>query len=149
MGFLWGHVVAKGLSKMDPAGLPKVILVNTPGMDFKNEIQGYFKSQQETPIDENGIWYLPRKDGTTTYVSENFWNSIKADEELANINNIVNRFKTIFIRASEDDVISENTGETYKDVGFAKIHEIHGNHSFGKEEDRVNFLGVLDTSLAK
>lgn len=142
VGFSMGsHVLSRYLSETSGKNIENVVIVNPPGLHFKDRIQEYFRSKSE--IDENGVWTAERKDGTKTQIGPAFWESLDGDLLKKNMENLTENYSVTFVRAINDDVVTENTAAVYRDMHFRKIVGMPGDHNYSKPEDRERFLQVF------
>lgn len=142
VGFSMGsHVLSRYLSEASGKDIENVVIVNPPGLHFKDRIQEYFRSKSE--IDEDGVWTAERKDGTKTQIGPAFWESLDGNLLKKNMKSLTEKYSVTFVRAINDDVVTENTAAVYRDMHFKKIVGMPGNHNYSKPEDRERFLSVF------
>jgi pimeloyl-ACP methyl ester carboxylesterase len=149
VGFSMGnYVIAKCFSIATSISPEKVILINPPRIDFKEELQNYFQNKPGAKIDDNDIWTLPREDGSTTYVGPEFWDSIKREEQSQELEKLVNNLPCYLIKATDDATVSE-MDEEMRNMPFKEIVNLKGDHNFSNLEDRTSFIRSLMVRLKK
>lgn len=142
VGFSMGsHVLAKYLSGAIDKDVDNVVIVNPPGTHFKDRIQEYFEPRSK--IDKDGVWTADRKDGTKTQIGPDFWESLDGSALAENIKTLTEKYPVTFVRAINDDVVTEDTAETYRNMHFKKIVSMPGDHNYSEQDDRARFLNVF------
>jgi hypothetical protein len=87
---------------------------------------------------ESGTMTIPRRDGTTTIIGQDYWTSYDSLSSIPPLCNAMSGLTIIY--ALEDEVIGEQGyGEIADDV---KIIEIHADHNF-KGDSRQELIGVI------
>lgn len=141
-------VMAKTLANNEAIKPDKVILVNPSEFGFKDRMQDYFKAKSETIIDEKGIWHLQRADGSVTYISPGFWDSIgRSDDQEASMKKMVNKYNTVLFRAVDDEVV--NIDSALDGLSFTQVVKLRGNHNYSDKGERKVFLNKLSEVCLK
>jgi alpha/beta superfamily hydrolase len=131
------HYFAKTVLKLKPE-IDKLIVVNPAEYNFKERMQKVH--WPDAKVDEDGVWYLDRADGSFTRVGPAFWKSLDTVAKERNLDSAVASYNSVLIRATEDH-IADNAEMTK--LPFKEIIEIHGDHNYSKPEDRKVFVDKL------
>lgn len=97
-------------------------------------------------IDLLGTSSIPRRDGTTTYVSADYIDSIRNINIPELYEKLSKKCKLTIIRATEDEILG-NTDFSYLDK--AKIINITANHDFNKDSSRQELINNLKNLFAR
>ncbi|PIZ01105.1 hypothetical protein COY62_00215 [bacterium (Candidatus Howlettbacteria) CG_4_10_14_0_8_um_filter_40_9] len=98
------HILAKYFDLQ----FEKVILISPSGMRTAEGMKSYFKNKEGLVIDENGFWHIPRRNGTTTVVGQDFWDELNEKELVQNMRNLTSSHKVTFILPMNDEVSDED-----------------------------------------
>jgi hypothetical protein len=109
-------------------GTKKTIFLAPPVESDNSKTIEYFKKNLSTKINLDGESILARRDGTMTIVSSEYWR----EKEKLNLKSLysdyVSHNKVVVVKASLDEVISNQlTDEVFK---TAEIKEIEADHNF-------------------
>lgn len=138
-----GCVVA-GLVK--PRGIRKVIMLTAP-----DDISALTVAQQlgrglESPIDISVRTRLARKDGSTTVIHPEYWDSLAGINVVKLYNNLARVTALRILSAKQDEVLGEAAFEGLSPS--VSLVRLDGNHNFDDEESRKRILYILKKELA-
>ncbi len=132
--------VAAGILK--PAGIRKFILVGPPAvLNIERMMQVFDRPGASIHID--GTSTLPRRDGSTTIVPKEYWESIEDVDPIALFNYLRGVAQVIAIHADQDEIIGSKDFSRLAQ-GIRNIH-IDANHDFTDESRPKLIQAVLNT----
>ena len=135
-----GCVVA-GLISLDRVA--RVILLAPPvNMSMQRTI-GKMLNRPGSKINPDGISELPRTDGTTTYLSQEYLQSLDKYMPMDLYQKIANTVPTIIIRATQDEVIGMTNVD---EIQYATHYDIAADHNFTGIA-RATLIGLLQKEV--
>lgn len=148
IGFSLGTAVVARTFSEEPLTKPdNIILINNTEFNFKGNFEAYFRANPKLLIDEDGVWHLPRTDGSTTYIGSEFWESIgNPQRQHDDMQKLAQNYNVTMVRAMNDDVA--DAGADLTDIPFSEVVELSGNHNYTRPEDRADFLKTLKQRFA-
>lgn len=115
---------------VSPNDINKAVLIAGPITPFGQKMKDYFSRRKDTTINEEGISTISRSDGTLTLVPSEYW------EEASKINpgelylNLAKKTAAYFVRAKQDQVVSEDDYSEIKISKAINYIELDGDHDF-------------------
>jgi hypothetical protein len=118
------------------AGLParRTVLLAPPTHTKKSDdkIKTYIMIQPGTTV-KNGVTIMPRRDGSTTIIGQDYWRDY---DKIADVPLLYNALsKVVVISALEDEVIGEQKHDNI--ASSVKIIKIHADHNFSGDSRRA------------
>ena len=137
-----GCVVA-GLAHLDEK-VKRVILLAPPAVMSSSYLEKKVKNKLGSDVNIEGGLGLPRSDGSTTYFTKGYVESIDQVHPIEIYTDLVGRKPTIIVRATEDEVI-----------GLTDVNTIHGarhidiatDHNFTKNDARKKVVEIIKKQL--
>lgn len=103
---LIGHsqgTVAIGLAR--PEGVRKTLLLAPPATLNLEVMKEVFLSRPGAQTDFNGISYVPRRDGSTSLITPEYWEDLKQLNPIELFNNLPHDTEVSIINANQDEII--------------------------------------------
>lgn len=124
-----GCVVA-GLA--DLRGLRKTILLAPPTRFLGSEAKLKQMSEREGTVIEDGVVSYPRRDGSTTIIKQDYWQSRdKISDPIALYNQLSQETEVTIVEALDDEVLGESD---YSALSTKVLHvQQEANHDFTNE----------------
>ena len=124
-----GCVVA-GLAKL--GGVHKTILLAPPTRFLGSEAKLKQMSEREGTVIENGVVSYPRRDGSTTIIKQDYWQSRdKISDPIALYNQLSRETEVTIVEALDDEVLGESD---YSALSDKVLHiQQEANHDFTNE----------------
>lgn len=124
-----GCVVA-GLA--DLGGVRKTVLLAPPTRFLGSEAKLKQMSEREGTVIENGVVSYPRRDGSTTIIKQDYWQSRdKISDPIALYNRLSQKTEVIIVEALDDEVLGESD---YSALSAKVLHvQQEANHDFTNE----------------
>ncbi len=146
------HIIAHSMgcvvtSLAQITNIDKVILLAGPSEPPYNSLKEYFLRKKGTKINKTEISEMPRSDGSTTYVSSDFWSEIKKINPSIRYNNLAQSSSVTFVRPLEDQNIKNEDYSTIKNNKKINFQEISGNHMF-EESARSKLKKLIKNILS-
>jgi pimeloyl-ACP methyl ester carboxylesterase len=130
-----GCVVA-GLTKLND--IRKIILLAPPTRFLGSEAKLKQMSEREGTLIKDGVVSYPRRDGSTTIIKQDYWQSRdKITDPIALYNELSENTETIIVNALNDEVLGETDYSTLSEK--VSLIEQEANHDFTGEA-RSNLL---------
>lgn len=128
-----GCVVA-GLAEL--GGVRKTILLAPPTRFLGSEAKLKQMSERESTVIENGVVSYPRRDGSTTIIKQDYWQSRdKISDPIALYNHLSQETEVTVIEALSDEVLGESD---YSALSDKVLHvQQEANHDFTNEARSV------------
>lgn len=139
-----GCVVA-GLAGL--SGVRKTILLAPPTRFLGSEEKLKQMSEREGTVTEDGVVSYPRRDGSTTIIKQDYWQSRdKISDPIALYNQLSQETKVTIIEALNDEVLGESDYSALSD----KVQHIQqeANHDF-TNESRSELLNTIGEVLGE
>lgn len=139
-----GCVIA-GLA--DLSGLRKTVLLAPPTRFLNSEAKLKQMSEREGTVIESGVVSYPRRDGSTTIIKQDYWQSRdKISDPIALYNQLSQETKVTIIEALNDEVLGESDYSALSD----KVQHIQqeANHDF-TNESRSELLNTIGEVLGE
>jgi len=137
-----GCVIA---GKVNASGIRKTILLAPPREFGTSKMMDRYNQNPLTKIGDDGTYYLPRSDGSTTIVSKDFQEEVLSIIDLPKLYNSISSEEVFLIAAAEDNVLAEfNWNE--ENIPNIQVTEISGDHSFSGE-NRDALLNTLQSLI--
>ena len=95
-----------------------------------SKLQNYFLEKEGTTVNVDGVMIAKRSDGTSTYISGNFWKELGVYAPLEVYANVASDLHVL--QAKQDEIIT-NHPELIKKIPQVIFSEINGNHDFTGE----------------
>lgn len=115
-------------SLADLENIDTIIFLAPPTTDSIKHFLGRMLSRKGAVYDPDGVSSLPRSDGTMTYMSGGYAQSIRAVNIEEKYTNLAAKHNLIIIKAKEDEVL----GKTAFDFLDVPILELDGGHEFAQ-----------------
>ncbi len=129
-----------------PQNIRRAIFLTPPdSLDIDEKITKY-SAREGSYIDVHGESRLPRRDGSTTIIRPEFWESMRGIDIMKAYNEIPQDIKTTFIVADADEVLGKTSFEELRDD--IQVIELPGNHDFAVEY-RAGVVSVIKDKLMK
>ncbi len=122
-----------------------ILLCSPPSKRFR-AMQDYFSHKPGTEFNLDGISRVKRSDGSWTLIDSSFWHDLKSVNPPELIENMSLNSATYFIRALQDDVITDESYDEIKSLKEVKYLELPGDHNF-KGEDREDLVKQINEIL--
>ena len=144
------HVVCKYLAE-NSFITEKVILMNLPECAFRDRMQKFFLDRGLVEVQDDGTWKMARADGSTSYISPEFWDSVShAVKQIANLKKITNSLDAYLLRATDDHVVDwQDSEEEIKDLPFKEKVYLRGDHNYSNPEDMQAFTEAFVKIIKK
>jgi hypothetical protein len=139
--------VVSGLAKIN--GVSKNLLLAGPPLPPYARLKKYFSQRPETNINESGTSKLKRSDGSITYVPKAFWVELKSLNPFRNYKNLAETSEVTFVRASQDQVITDTDYSELENAENIAVIKIRGNHDFENEARKDLRKIIKDLFLIK
>lgn len=136
-----GCVVA---SIANPSDIKQAIFLAPPGNVSAESIQEFFGKRPGTVVEDDGTMRVPRADGSTTRIPQQFIDDIKSVD--------VTELYPSFARQTKLTIIVANQDEVLKPVDFSYLAEdvrllnVDGDHNF-TGDDRIGLINQLEELL--
>lgn len=139
-----GCVVA-GLA--DLRGLRKTVLLAPPTRFLGSEAKLKQMSEREGTVIESGVVSYPRRDGSTTIIKQDYWQSRdKISDPIALYNQLSQETEETIIEALNDEVLGESD---YSALSDKVLHiQQEANHDF-TNESRSELLNTIGEVLGE
>lgn len=112
---------------IDPSKVTKFILLAPPVEMSMQRVLAKLAARPGAEINLAGMSKLPRRDGTTTYLTQDYVRSLDAVEPIELYENMARKKPTTIIRATKDEVIGRTNFTAIKN---AEIIDIAADHNF-------------------
>lgn len=135
-----GCVVA-GLA--DLRGLRKTILLAPPTRFLGSEAKLKQMSEREGTVIEDGVVSYPRRDGSTTIIKQDYWQSRdKISDPIALYNQLSQETEVTIVEALDDEVLGESG---YSALSAKALHvQQEANHDFTNEARPVLLKTIVE-----
>ena len=121
-----GCVVA-GLASLD--GVHKAILLAPPTRFLRSEQKIKQMSERDGTVIEDGVVSYPRRDGSTTIIKQDYWQSRDKISNPVNLfNELAEKSEVTIVNALQDEVLGETDYSTLSTK--ANLIEHEANHDF-------------------
>lgn len=138
-----GCVVA-GVARLD--GVRKAILLAPPTRFLGSEAKLKQMSEREGTVINDGVVSYPRRDGSTTIIKQDYWQSRdKITDPIALYNALSQQTDTVIVDALYDEVLGETDYSTLSDK--VVLIEQHANHDFTGDA-RTQLIKIIGEVLA-
>lgn len=140
IGHSMGAITASILAEVSTT---KSILLAPPvtsssGRKYFNEYLGAYR-------DKDNVLVIPRKDGTTTHVTDNFWDEAESIDPIAAMLDYGKKSDLTVIRAMNEDILRHTENYTLLSNNQAiKLVELPGNHNFDPPNQNLLIDTILD-----
>lgn len=121
--------VATGIAK--PLNIRKIIFLAPPAQFMGLEKKEIYELRPDTITDDDGTIRMPRRDGSTTIIKEDFWQSREGIKPIELYNALGRLAELTIITATKDEVLAD-TDFTGLAEGI-KLIEQEANHDFTGE----------------
>lgn len=119
-----GCIVA---SSADTSRVGKIILLAPPTEVSMERFMGKFGSRKGVTQDEAGTLAIPRSDGSTTYIGDDYLKELDTINALEGYQRLANEHDVTIIRATADNILGETTFDSLQNV---KVIDIKADHDF-------------------
>lgn len=137
-----GCVVA-GLASLD--GIRKTILLAPPTRFLGSEEKIKQMSERDGTIIEDGVVSYPRRDGTTTIIKQDYWQSRdKISDPVGLFNELAKKSEVTIIKALQDEVLGDTNYSTLSTK--ATLIEQEANHDF-TDTGRETLVNTIRTTV--
>lgn len=137
-----GCVVA-GLASLD--GIRKTILLAPPTRFLGSEEKIKQMSERDGTIIEDGVVSYPRRDGTTTIIKQDYWQSRdKISDPVGLFNELAEKSEVTIIKALQDEVLGDTNYSTLSTK--ATLIEQEANHDF-TDTGRETLVNTVRTTV--
>ena len=134
-----GSVIA-GL--VDLSGVSKVVLLAPPEKMY-NKTQQWLNERPGSYVRDDGVFVLPRTDGTTSYISPAYLSSLEDKDPMELYQHIADTRPTVIVRATNDEVVGLTNVNQIKN---AEHIDISSDHNF-MGEARVKLIAEFESIL--
>ena len=119
-----GCIVA---SLADTSRVEKVILLAPPTEVSMERFMRKFGSREGVKRDEAGKLAIPRSDGSTTYIHDDYLKELDTINALEGYQRMANEHGVTIIRATADNILGETSFDSLQNV---KVIDIEADHDF-------------------
>lgn len=130
---------------VSPVSVDRIILLAPPTRleDTPDSIKN-MQRREGTVVDGETVRY-PRRDGTTTIIGPDYWESRKDIEPTMLYNNLAQKSLVVIIRAEHDEVLEDNSLKGLNPS--IKVVSLPSNHDFRDARSELN--GAIATILKR
>lgn len=132
---------------LSPNNISKSILLASPVEPPYARMKAYFELRADTEFNEEGTSRIKRSDGSWTLVDQGFWRDIKSIDPAMIYTELAVKTDLYFVRAMQDQVITENNYDEIKAIVDLSYIELNGDHNFSND-DRSALINTIDKLLA-
>lgn len=122
---------------LSPSNISKIILNAFPVSSLHRRIKEYFSRRPGTKFTEEELSKIERSDGSWSFIDKSFWKDVKEVDPPRLYRSLAEKSKVLFIRALQDDVITNEDYEKIKTISRIKYLEIGGNHNFNDDNRKL------------
>jgi pimeloyl-ACP methyl ester carboxylesterase len=140
IGHSMGAITASILAEVN---ITKSILLAPPvtsssGRKYFNEYLGAYR-------DKDDVLVVPRKDGTTTHVTDKFWDEAESIDPIVAMLDYSKKCDLTVIRAIDEDILRHTENYTLlSDNRGIRLVELPGNHNFDPPNQNLLIETILD-----
>lgn len=131
-----GCIVA-GLANLDKIG--QVIFLAPPTVISVEIFMQKFGTREGSVMNPDGLSSIPRSDGSTTYISKEYANSIKSIDVPSLYKKVAQNHKLTIVRATKDNILGETNFDYLKSIDLV---DIPADHDF-TGENRAELIKKL------
>lgn len=110
----------------NPRNVRKTIFLAPPAQFLGMDKKSVYALRPETRTDEEGTFYMPRRDGSTTVIKEDYWKSREGIKPIELYNSYSHLGGMTIIKALSDEVLEDNdfTGLS-ADISLLEVEADH------------------------
>lgn len=125
-----------------PQHVRKVIFLAPPAQFLGLEKKEIYALRPDTVTDPDGTMHMPRRDGSTTIIRDDYWQSRVGVVPINLYNKLAKVTELIIITATQDEVLTDTDFSGLE--SNVKLIELEANHDFTGEERAVLLLRIDD-----
>jgi pimeloyl-ACP methyl ester carboxylesterase len=122
---------------LDPVDVHKVVLVASPISSPYRRMKEYFSRRKGTVIDEKGESRIAKSDGSVSILDKNYWREMKGVNPLERYASLATKTRIYYIRALEDQVVTNQDYTLLEANPDIKYMEMHGDHDFSGKDRKA------------